>query len=56
MIAYLLGGAAAAFLVLLVVGGITGRVRITNCCNIADPTRDARMRNLDEQDLGQEGR
>ena len=48
MIAYLLGGAAAAFLVLLVVGGITGRVRITSCCAIADPTRDAPMRDLDE--------
>ena len=52
MIPYLLGGAAAAFLVLLVVGGITGRVRTTDCCSIADPTRDARMQDLDQHAPG----
>jgi len=50
--AYLLGGFAATFLVLLVVGGITGRVRATNCCSIADPTRDARMQDLDQHAPG----
>lgn len=32
------------FLAALVVGGITGRVRLTGCCAVADPRRDARMR------------
>ena len=55
MIAYYLGGAAAAFLVFLVVGGITGRVRTTSCCSIADPTRDARMRDLYQHEPGGKG-
>lgn len=39
-----LGGIVVAFLVLLVVGGITGRVKLKSCCAVADPRRDARMR------------
>jgi hypothetical protein len=47
VIAYLLGGAAAAFLVLLAVAGTTGRARPANCCSTADPARGARVRDLD---------
>jgi hypothetical protein len=32
------------FLVFLVVGAITGHVKLTSCCSIADPRRDSRMR------------
>jgi hypothetical protein len=32
------------FLVFLVVGSITGHVELKSCCNIADPRRDARLR------------
>ena len=28
----------------LVVGAVTGRVRTSSCCSVADPRRDARMR------------
>jgi hypothetical protein len=34
----------AVFVVFLVVGSITGRVKMTSCCGIADPRCDARMR------------
>ncbi|MEI7779490.1 MAG: hypothetical protein WCJ42_08670 [Actinomycetes bacterium] len=40
---YVIGGAAAIFLLALAVGGLTGRVRLNSCCSIADPRRDKRM-------------
>jgi hypothetical protein len=38
------------FLAFLVVGSITGHVKLKSCCGIADPRCDARMRDafLDE--------
>ena len=49
MITYLLGGAAVVFLVMLVYGGLTGRVRAQGgCCCPADPNKDLRMRTSDE--------
>ena len=38
------------FLAFVVVGSITGRVKLTSCCGISDPRCDARMRDafLDE--------
>lgn len=41
----------AAFVGLLVVGAITGRVQVTSCCSIADPIHDARMRAAFEDDV-----
>lgn len=32
------------FLVALMVGGLTRRVRLRSCCGVADPRRDLRMR------------
>lgn len=32
------------FLVFLVIGAITGHVRLRSCCSVADPRRDSRMR------------
>ena len=39
-----LGVLVIVFLVLLAAGALTGRVRVTSCCAVADPRRDARMR------------
>ncbi len=44
MIPNIIGGLALLFLIVSVVGGLTGRVRAKSCCSIADPTRDLRMR------------
>lgn len=45
MIKYLIGGAVVVFLVLLVYGGLTGRVRAQGgCCCPPDPDHDLRMR------------
>ena len=42
--AYVFGIPCVLFLVVLVYGGLTGRVRLTSCCAVADPRRDLRMR------------
>jgi hypothetical protein len=39
-----IGVAVIVLTVLLLVGAVTGRVKATSCCGIADPRRDARMR------------
>ena len=44
MIEYVIGGLIIAFLALLAVGAITGRVRAQSCCAVADPEQDLRMR------------
>jgi hypothetical protein len=44
VVPYLIGGLALAFLVVLTIGGLTGRVRVQGCCSVADPSRDLRMR------------
>ena len=44
MLEYLIGGVVIAFLVFLVVGAITGRVKSRSCCSISDPRQDLRMR------------
>jgi hypothetical protein len=42
--AYVFGIPVLVFLVVLCYGGLTGRVRLSSCCAIADPTKDLRMR------------
>jgi hypothetical protein len=42
--AYVFGVPTLLFLVGLVYGGITGRIRLTSCCAVADPRQDLRMR------------
>jgi hypothetical protein len=50
---YVFGIPVAVFLLLLVYGGLTGRVRLRSCCAVADPRRDLRMRAaFEEDDLG----
>lgn len=44
MVQYVIGGVVIAFLVLLVLGAVTGRVRSRSCCTISDPRQDLRMR------------
>lgn len=48
--AYVFGVPVLLFLVALVYGGLTGRVRLSSCCAVADPTRDLRMRAAFEDD------
>ena len=44
MIKYLLAAPLVLFLILLIIGGLTGRVRLQSCCSIADPDKDVRMK------------
>ena len=49
MIKFVIGAGLVIFLVLLVFGGLTGRVRPQNgCCCPPDPERDLRMRDQTE--------
>ncbi len=48
--AYVFGIPALVLLVALVYGGLTGRVRLTSCCAVADPRRDLRMRGAFDED------
>lgn len=50
MFQYLIGGVVIVFLVLLVLGAITGRVRSRKCCSVADPRQDLRMRGAFEDE------
>ncbi|MCZ3386089.1 MAG: hypothetical protein LH630_03785 [Actinomycetia bacterium] len=52
MIEYLIGAVVCAFVALLVVGAVTGRVRSRSCCASADPRRDLRMRAAFEDEDG----
>ncbi|MBC7633498.1 hypothetical protein [Aeromicrobium sp.] len=45
-----IAGLIALALVALVVGALSGRVRLTSCCTTADPARDLRMRAAFEND------
>jgi hypothetical protein len=51
---YVVGIPVLVFLLVLAYGGITGRVRLSSCCAVADPRRDLRMRaafeDVDEQE------
>ena len=45
MVPYLIGALVLAFLVFLVVGALTGRVKAQSCCSLtSDPDHDLRMR------------
>jgi len=43
-VTFVLGGVAAVFVVSLLFGAITGRIRMRGCCAVADPAKDLRMR------------
>lgn len=42
--AWLLSIPMVALVLFLVVGAITGRMKVQSCCAVVDPRRDARMR------------
>ena len=44
MVGYLVAAAVVTFLVVLVVGALTGRVKLRSCCAVADASKDLRMR------------
>ena len=49
MIKFLLGSIVVSYLIVLVYGGLTGRVRPRDgCCCPADPDKDLRMRADDQ--------
>ena len=48
---YVFGIPALVFLILLVYGGLTGRVRLSSCCAVADPRRDLRMQGAFDDDV-----
>ncbi len=48
---YVLGGLAFALLAVIVVGGLTGRVRMNSCCSVPIE-RDLRMRGAFEDEQG----
>ena len=41
---FVIAGVVLAVPALLLLGAVTGRVRMSSCCGIADPRRDLRMR------------
>ncbi len=43
MIRFMLGGIVIAFILVMVIGGLTGRVKAQNCCSVSPPEQDARM-------------
>ena len=45
---YVIGALAVGFLAVLILGAVTGRVRMSACCTVADPKRDLRMRDAYE--------
>ncbi len=49
MIPNILGGVVAVFFVVIIVGGLTGRVRLKGCCGIADPSEDLRTGDAAEE-------
>jgi hypothetical protein len=46
--AYVVGALAVLAIVALLVGALTGRVRMRSCCAVADPAKDLRMRDAYE--------
>jgi len=40
---YIIGGLVLVYPLVLAIGALTGRIKVTSCCVIADPTKDLRM-------------
>ena len=41
---YITGGLVILYLVVMLVGMLTGRIKVKSCCVVSDPSKDARMR------------
>jgi hypothetical protein len=41
---YFFAGLVVVFMIVMMVGGLTGRFKAKSCCVIPDPAKDARMR------------
>jgi hypothetical protein len=46
---YVISGLLVAFMIFMLIGGLSGRIRAESCCNIADSSRDSRMRGADSE-------
>lgn len=51
---YVIGGFAGLDLLVPLVGGLTGRVKLSSCCALADPAKNLRMRAAYEDAPAQE--
>jgi hypothetical protein len=40
---YLIGGLVVVFMIVMLVGGLTGRFKAKSCCVTSEPAKDARM-------------
>lgn len=49
-VVYMLAGLMMLFLALLVIGAVTGKVKIRSCCSGGDASRDKRMRAAFEEE------
>jgi hypothetical protein len=47
---YVIGSVLVLFVLALVAGALTGRVKANSCCAVADPRRDLRMRDAFQDD------
>lgn len=47
MIRFMLGGIVITFLLVMVIGGLTGRVKARSCCSLGPPDWDVRMGPVD---------
>lgn len=50
MMPYILAALMAVALSLLILGAVTGQVKMSTCCSVADPSKDLRMRAAYEGD------
>ncbi len=41
---YLLGGLVIAFMLFMLSGALSGRIKAKTCCNVGDQAQDSRMR------------
>jgi hypothetical protein len=41
---YVIGGIVVLYMLIMLVGMVTGRVKVKSCCVVSDPSKDARMR------------
>lgn len=49
---YVIGSVLVLFALALLIGAVTGRVKASSCCAVADPRRDLRMREAFQDDDG----
>ena len=41
---FVIGGLVVLYMVVMLVGMLTGRIKVKSCCVVSDPSKDTRMR------------